>query len=561
MDSKISACNGLKSVINRQGELESFGFSLKNRVTDLEGRLSNSTEELACKNILVEDTLKVKKADESDRDALLIVNSTENLDILVGKVNKGVNVNGQLKAKEIIPEKIIVRQDGTKSFYAMYQQDDLARSQLKNIIFTKNSAVLIPGNSLRYTADFDGYFTSQSNDYLDHKSNVSFYVDSKLYSFGKGVDCIICSDDDGKSWYSIDQGPVDSEIIDAVQYQSAIYVLSFQNSVYRCSQNFSKIEEVAGPWFIDGALTTYNKLLVDESYLYICTDTGIYRTSGTEDLETFENVEKVLPLDLAAQRNCEIALFKNTFVFTKPSVSLDWSVSNGANSWSTYEFSDDLETFKANYIVDRFSCFCVTDEIVYAGSLEGNIYYSKDGVTWNAIRLNLQNRVEKIYEKDKKLYLIVYVKDRNCCTVYSVSAERELQLLDDDAVTDVSTWSSRKLASLQTFSTEEQAIGTWIDGKAIYRKTWEMTAEDLLGGSLLRLPHIPIETVINSRVVYKALVGDSALVQYHCSLQNIVSLSDAETVIQTFDIPEPSATSRIFATLEYTRLDAPGEMH
>lgn len=43
MDSKISACNGLKSVINRQGELETFGLSLKSRITDLENNVLAET--------------------------------------------------------------------------------------------------------------------------------------------------------------------------------------------------------------------------------------------------------------------------------------------------------------------------------------------------------------------------------------------------------------------------------------------------------------------------------------------------------------------------------------
>lgn len=61
MDSKISACNGLKSVITRQGELETFGLSLKSRITDLENNVLTETGKTTDKLQIVKtkDVIKI----------------------------------------------------------------------------------------------------------------------------------------------------------------------------------------------------------------------------------------------------------------------------------------------------------------------------------------------------------------------------------------------------------------------------------------------------------------------------------------------------------------------
>lgn len=61
MDSKLSACNGLKSVITRQGELETFGLSLKSRITDLENNVLAETGKTTDKLQIVKtkDVIKI----------------------------------------------------------------------------------------------------------------------------------------------------------------------------------------------------------------------------------------------------------------------------------------------------------------------------------------------------------------------------------------------------------------------------------------------------------------------------------------------------------------------
>lgn len=73
MDSKISACNGLKSVITRQGELETFGLSLKSRITDLEnnilaetGKTTDKLQIVKTKDIIKINPLILRTGSSSD---------------------------------------------------------------------------------------------------------------------------------------------------------------------------------------------------------------------------------------------------------------------------------------------------------------------------------------------------------------------------------------------------------------------------------------------------------------------------------------------------------------
>lgn len=47
--------------------------------------------------------------------------------------------------------------------------------------------------------------------------------------------------------------------------------------------------------------------------------------------------------------------------------------------------------------------------------------------------------------------------------------------IDDTRVTNANTWSAEKIESKFEYSTEEKVIGTWIDGKPIYRKVLNIT--------------------------------------------------------------------------------------
>lgn len=79
MDSKISACNGLKSVITRQGELETFGLSLKSRITDLEnnvltetGKTTNKLQIVKTKDIIKINPL-IQRTDSSSDNVTYFV--------------------------------------------------------------------------------------------------------------------------------------------------------------------------------------------------------------------------------------------------------------------------------------------------------------------------------------------------------------------------------------------------------------------------------------------------------------------------------------------------------
>lgn len=73
MNNATSACNGLKSVINRQGELETFSLSLKNRLTDLEnnilaktGKTTDKLQIVKTKDIIKINPLILRTGSSSD---------------------------------------------------------------------------------------------------------------------------------------------------------------------------------------------------------------------------------------------------------------------------------------------------------------------------------------------------------------------------------------------------------------------------------------------------------------------------------------------------------------
>jgi len=95
---------------------------------------------------------------------------------------------------------------------------------------------------------------------------------------------------------------------------------------------------------------------------------------------------------------------------------------------------------------------------------------------------------------------IVQLIDDQNDNIYPISRGLAANSVDTNAIQDGAV-TSDKIDSA-TYTTTEKVVGTWIDGKPIYRKTWSGTvnlaAETVSDIDLAT----PVETIVNSRGMF-----------------------------------------------------------
>lgn len=376
---------------------------------------------------IIENIFRVKKAGESDLTALMVVNSTDSMDILSGTPARSSRVNGLFKTKEFIAEKFIVQESGVNSLYVMLQDETF--NLLRNIIITKKNLKIISESGWIWTSEHKGkfkadYYMGNLETPIYHESYTSLYVGDRLYSFGdygRAYNEIIYSDDNGDTWNIIATKWQDI-ISHAFYYEDYFYiVLLHSGAVYKCNKDFSVTEQVIAIFDYTGSFVN---LLFFGGYFYLFTSDKIYRTLDFSSLEivlqgTFLNSE----------------LYKDIMIVYNYS---EWFVSKDGSNWETYTYID--------YGLEIFSCLCATDKYIVAGTRLGNVYLSVDGVNWTIIKTSLENRIAKIYFYENYLYLVVRLENENFYTIYFLSVDNELLLIDDKNTTALNTWSAKKIS-------------------------------------------------------------------------------------------------------------------
>lgn len=375
---------------------------------------------------IIENIFRVKKAGESDLTALMVVNSTDSMDILSGTPARSSRINGLLKTNEFIAEKFIVQESGVNSLYVMLQDESF--NHLRNVIVTKKNLKIIEESGWIWTSEHKGkfkadYFMGNLEPPIYHESYTSLYVGDRLYSFGdygRAYNEIIYSDDDGDTW-NIIATKWQYKISHAFYYEDYFYIVLSSGAVYKCNQDFTLTEQVIEIFDYTGYIVN---LLFFSGYFYLFTSDKVYRTLDFSSLEivlqgTFLNSE----------------LYKDIMIVYNHS---EWFVSKDGSSWKAYTYIDSG--------LEYFSCLCATDKYIVAGTKLGNVYLSVDGINWTIIKTSLENKIAKIYFYENYLYLVVRLENEKFYTIYFLSVDNELLLIDDKNTTALNTWSSKKIS-------------------------------------------------------------------------------------------------------------------
>ena len=135
-----------------------------------------------------------------------------------------------------------------------------------------------------------------------------------------------------------------------------------------------------------------------------------------------------------------------------------------------------------------------------------------------------------------------------------LSAENLNQMQDniEDAIEEVRD----ELSPSTTYTTEEQKIGTWINGKPIYRKVIKQIVNNINGSVDINLGTTDVEVFINGRVLvdtneYTSIVNSQSTSTYY--IRNFVfrKTSSNNTVSVATNMSGISGT--IYVILEYTK--------
>ena len=256
-----------------------------------------------------------------------------------------------------------------------------------------------------------------------HESYTSLYVGDRLYSFGdygRAYNEIIYSDDDGDTW-NIIATKWQYKISHAFYYEDYFYIVLSSGAVYKCNQDFTLTEQVIEIFDYTGYIVN---LLFFGGYFYLFTSDKVYRTLDFSSLEivlqgTFLNSE----------------LYKDIMIVYNHS---EWFVSKDGSFWKSYNYIDSG--------LEYFSCLCATDKYIVAGTRLGNVYLSVDGVNWTIIKTSLENKIAKIYFYENYLYLVFWLENEKFYTIYFLSVDNELLLIDDKNTTALNTWSAKKIS-------------------------------------------------------------------------------------------------------------------
>ena len=94
-----------------------------------------------------------------------------------------------------------------------------------------------------------------------------------------------------------------------------------------------------------------------------------------------------------------------------------------------------------------------------------------------------------------------------------------------------------KITTNSTYSTEEQVIGTWIDGKPIYRKTIPFTTATV-GKHSIKHGISNLDTVVDAKGTSKGSAGTFYVFPMSCAVDNVsaysISIQDIDTTYLYF---------------------------
>ena len=192
-------------------------------------------------------------------------------------------------------------------------------------------------------------------------------------------------------------------------------------------------------------------------------------------------------------------------------------------SWVLYQGSiyqsSDLQTLKkggrTNFISDRYEAVNV-DSVANLGSNQmcgnrttGVIYVGSTTPTGYAVyELATPFYIQLTPHEISLLSQYAYVST-NGTTISLAYHNGEMASLGD--VNQLNETLERKVknngggGSSHTYSTTEQVVGTWIDGKPLYEKTWDFSSSPIVlsygNWTQLSLGNIPIDTVIGYRAI------------------------------------------------------------
>ena len=116
---------------------------------------------------------------------------------------------------------------------------------------------------------------------------------------------------------------------------------------------------------------------------------------------------------------------------------------------------------------------------------------------------------------------------------------------------------NEKIDKIETYSTEEQVIGTWIDGKPIYRKVVSTTISDFAGTKDIDLNVTDVDVFTDGKVLintssYTSIDYSQSSTSYYMRHWIFRKTSSNNTVSVVVNMSD-GVTGTIYVIIEYTK--------
>ena len=422
---------------------------------------------------IIQNVFRVKKSGAEDSESFFTVNSTDETDGETKTPANTVKVAGQILSETLHCPNISLKEN--------------VYGSIKALEFSKTAKQETINNDFVYFSDFSNLYSSDK-DYNNYKkvlnADISIYglifKNNKIFIYGGGY---------------IGDHINNIQFINLRQYNSDFILEKSINTEFSKNVYIKKIYE-----YKDGFLLYYT---YDGSFYY------------TTDFENGQQIYKLpnpyTPLNdsLTFVKNNQIyAFYKNferKYIFSHSTDGVTFiekeidfyisdfcvinnslfAISKNSNTKHVeiYKWLESENTFN---LVISFEIYG-SDVCVYDETSDKLLAMEKDLIIFDGEKITTKPFLPEI---QKKLIAVTddyyLIEDTEKNEFFSVKKDDEfLPIISDDKVTEQNTWSAKKiqeeieteLDKLQTYSTEEQAIGRWIDGKTIYRKclTYEIT--------------------------------------------------------------------------------------
>ncbi len=113
----------------------------------------------------------------------------------------------------------------------------------------------------------------------------------------------------------------------------------------------------------------------------------------------------------------------------------------------------------------------------------------------------------------------------------------------------------KEFSNKQIYSTNEQTIGTWIDGKTLYRKVFQTTSISSENSNLVDISNLNINAVVNLRGVLITSTGLQFTMPLYDSSSNYSVLFISSNYIRGRATLGSGTLSKCYIILEYTKTD------